>query len=168
MNALRKSGILLLALLAFGAARLSFEKHILDEHREHGLAQKAADIETRDKIDQTSSAVALGGLRTLVATFLNIRAHGFFQEQRWNDLERTYHTIVDLAPHTRYYWEFGAWHLSYNAAAYYIHDSELPALRRRGGIRSSGSSLMMRCQAALLSGSPGTMPLRWGLSTRAA
>ena len=129
--------ILVVALLAFGAARMSFEAKLSGELRKAGLFPPPLEIGTRDKIGQTSSAVALGGLRTLVATFLNLRAFSFFTEQRWDDLEDTFETIVDLAPRTRYYWETGSWHMAYNAASYYINDSKLPALRRREAWRSS-------------------------------
>jgi hypothetical protein len=49
---------------------------------------------------------------------------------------KTFDTIVDLAPHTRYYWETGSWHLAYNAASYFLNDSELPPLRRREAWRT--------------------------------
>ncbi len=125
-----------IALLAFGALRLPFEAGLSRELREAGLTSEPMEIGTRDRIGQTSSAVALGGLRTLVATFLNLRAYTFFTEQRWADVESTYETIVDLAPRTRYYWETGAWHMAYNASSYYINDSSLPPLRRREAWRS--------------------------------
>ncbi len=95
------------------------------------------EITTSERIGQTSSAVALGGLRTLVATFFNLRAFTYFTEQRWTDVASTFDTIVDLAPRTRYYWETGSWHLAYNAASYYINDSKLPPLRRREAWRFS-------------------------------
>ena len=133
----QRNGILTVTLLAFGAARLPFEAGLAKELRVAGLTPPPMEIGTRDKIGQTSSAVALGGLRTLVATFLNLRAFSFFQEQRWDDVADTYDTIVDLAPRTRYYWETGSWHSAYNAASYYINDSELPALRRREAWRAS-------------------------------
>ncbi len=132
-----KIAVLAVALLAFGALRMPFEKRLSGELRAAGLFPPPLEIATRDKIGQTSSAVALGGLRTLVATFLNLRAFSFFTEQRWSDVEETFNTIVDLAPRTRYYWETGSWHLAYNAASYYINDSKLPPLRRREGWRSS-------------------------------
>ena len=136
MKTARKIIILLAALVAVGAARLPLERSMMADFRETGLMRTEIDIDTRDKIDQTSSAVVLGGLRTLVATFLNLRAHVFFEQQRWDELEETYVTIVDLAPNTRYYWESGAWHLSYNAASYYLHDSDMPSLRRKESWRS--------------------------------
>ncbi len=132
-----KYALVVLALLGFGAARMPYEAGLHRELRDAGLFPPALEIGTREKIGQTSSAVALGGLRTLVATFLNLRAFTFFTEQRWADVESTFEMIVDLAPRTRYYWETGSWHMAYNAASYYINDSKLPPLRRREAWRSS-------------------------------
>ncbi|MEY5013405.1 MAG: hypothetical protein RLY69_1120, partial [Verrucomicrobiota bacterium] len=129
--------ILVVLLLAFGAARMPYERELGKSLRDAGLFPPTLQIGTRERIGQTSSAVALGGLRTLVATFLNLRAFTYFTERRWDDVEETFNTIVDLAPHTRYYWETGSWHLAYNAASYYINDSKLPPLRRREAWRMS-------------------------------
>ncbi len=96
-----KIAVLAVAVLAFGALRLPYEARLSGELRAAGLFPPPLEIGTRDKIGQTSSAVALGGLRTLVATFLNLRAFTFFSEQRWSDVEDTFNTIVDLAPRTR-------------------------------------------------------------------
>lgn len=137
MKIWQRNGILTLALLAFGAARMPFEAGLAKELQAAGLMPPKMEIGTRDKIGQTSSAVALGGLRTLVATFLNLRAFGFFEDQRWDDVAETFETIVDLAPRTRYYWETGSWHSAYNAASYYLNDSKLPALRRREAWRAA-------------------------------
>ena len=124
-------GIFCVALLGFGALRIPLEASLTRELRTQNLLPPELAIGTRERIGQTSSAVALGGLRTLVATFLNLRAYTFFTEQRWQDVGDTYDTIVDLAPRTHYYWDTGSWHLAYNAASYYVHDSDLPALRRQ-------------------------------------
>ena len=137
MRAWVKITILVVVLLAFGVARMPYEQALGSSLRDAGLFPPAMQIGTRDKIGQTCSAVALGGLRTLVATFLNLRAFTYFTEQRWQDVEETFNTIVDLAPHTRYYWETGSWHMAYNAASYYINDSKLPPLRRREAWRTS-------------------------------
>lgn len=95
------------------------------------------EIGTWDHVDQTTAAVALGGLRTLVASFLNLRAFTFFTEQKWAKVAKTFNAMVDLAPRTRYYWETGSWHQAYNAASYYMNDSKLPPLRRREAWRES-------------------------------
>lgn len=147
MKTWQRNGILGVAILVFGAARLPFEARLAGELRAAGLTPEPMALGTRDKIGQTSSAVALGGLRTLVATFMNLRAFSYFQEQRWDELADTFDTIVDLAPRTRYYWETGSWHLAYNAASYYLNDSKLPPLRRREAWRNSilkGSAFLER------------------------
>jgi tetratricopeptide (TPR) repeat protein len=126
-----KIPIFIVGLLAAGGIRAWWEIPFSTELRAKGLLAKPVDTGTRDKIGQTSSAVALGGLRTLVATFLNIRAFSYFETKRWDELAETYDVIVDLAPQTPYYWETGGWHLAYNAASDYRYDSTLPALRRR-------------------------------------
>ncbi len=137
MGTWKRSGIVGLAILATGVARMPIEQRLSDELREAGLLPDRLEVSTRDKIGQTSAAVALGGLRTLVATFLNLRAFAFFSDQRWANVDDTYRLIVDLAPRTRYYWETASWHQAYNAASYYQNFSSMPALRRREAWRSS-------------------------------
>ena len=136
MKRWQKSAILGLALAAFGAVRLPYEAGLGGDLRAACLVAPRLAIGSRDRIGQTSSAVALGGLRTLVATFLNLRAFTAFSERRWGEVAEIYDTIVNLAPHTRYYWETGSWHLAYNAASYYLNDSQLPPLRRRESWRA--------------------------------
>jgi hypothetical protein len=133
----KRYAVLTLAILAMGAVRMPFERGLTKDLREADLTPQVLDVKTSERIGQTFSAVSLGGLRTLVATFLNLRAFGFFTEQRWADVADTFDTIVDLSPRTRYYWDTGSWHQAYNAASYYLNESELPALRRKLGWRES-------------------------------
>jgi hypothetical protein len=137
MRTRQRYGILTAALLAFGAARMPFEAALTRDLRSAHLLPEDLEIGTREQIGQTSAAVALGGLRTLVATFMNLRAFGYFEEQRWDDVADTYDLIVDLAPHTEYYWEAGFSHSAYNAASYYVNDSELSPHRRKQAWRDS-------------------------------
>ncbi len=137
MKRWRRPLIVLGSMLLAGAVRLPLEASLTGELRAAGLLPAPLAIGTRDHIGQTSSAVALGGLRTLVATFLNLRAYTFFTECRWDDVAGTFDTIVELAPHTIYYWETGAWHQAFNASSYYLNDSNLPSLRRDAAWRAS-------------------------------
>ena len=137
MKRRHKLPILALGLLAAGGLRASWEIPLTAELRADGLLAKPVAVGTRDKIGQTSSAVALGGLRTLVATFLNLRAYSDFEQKHWGDLADRFDLIVDLAPGTTYYWETGSWHLAYNAASDYRNDEEMPALRRREAWQAS-------------------------------
>ncbi len=123
--------VLAVAILVTGAVRLSFERQLTaDLHKEKLLSSKL-EIGTGEKLGQTFYAVSLGGLRTLIATFMNLRASGEFEKQQWADVVDSYDLIVDLAPRTRYYWDTGAWHMSSNASSYYLYESKLPPLRRK-------------------------------------
>ena len=133
----KRYAVLGLAILAAGALRMTFERQITDDLHEAGLLPPKLEQRTGEKIGQTFSAVSLGGLRTLVATFLNLRAFTFFTEQRWGEVGDTFELIVDLAPRTRYYWDTGSWHQAYNAASHYLYGSELPPLRRKANWRAS-------------------------------
>ncbi len=134
----QKSIVLAVAILAMGGLRLPFELRLTEDLRQAELMPPKLEVRTGERIGQTFSAVSLGGLRTLVATFLNLRAFTFFTQQRWADVESTYEMIVDLAPRTRYYWDTGSWHQAYNAASYYHYENDdLPPLRRKLAWRDS-------------------------------
>lgn len=133
----KRYAVLGVAILAAGGLRMPFERQLTEDLSEAGLLPPKLEQRTGEKIGQTFSAVSLGGLRTLVATFLNLRAFTFFTEQRWGEVGDTYELIVDLAPRTRYYWDTGSWHQAYNAASYYLYGSELPPLRRKANWRAS-------------------------------
>ncbi len=137
MTLIPKSVLLLALLLLMGAVRMPYEQALTEELRDAGLMREQLELSTRDMIDQTSAVAALGGMRTLVATLLNLRAHVLFERQRWDELEMAYRAIVDLAPRTRHYWETGSWHLAYNAASHYLLDSSIPGMRRREQWRHS-------------------------------
>ncbi len=137
MGQSRKYGVLILAILAMGGLRLPFERRLTEDLGAANLLPPKLEIRTGEKIGQTFSAVSLGGLRTLVATFLNLRAFAYFSEQKWPEVGDTYDVIVDLAPRTEYYWDTGSWHQAYNAASYYLYESKLPPLRRKLAWRES-------------------------------
>src|SRR5690606_19856753 len=99
--------------------------------RREKLLSPPLEIGVRDKIGQTSSAVALGGLRTLVASLLHIGSAEEFSRMDEDGLADTFETIVQLAPRSRYYWEIGAWQMGTNAPSWVRNDSDLPPIRRR-------------------------------------
>lgn len=127
----KKYWVLGVAILVAGAVRLPIEANLSSELRRDKLLPPHLQIGTGEKLGQAFSAVSLGGLRTLVATFLNLRAYTQFANQKWAKLADTFDLIVSLAPRTKYYWDTGSWHLAYNAASHYLYESELPPLRRK-------------------------------------
>lgn len=131
MTQKKKYRLLGVLILVAGAVRLPLEASLTSELQRENLLPPRLEIGTGEKLGQTFSAVSLGGLRTLVATFLNLRAYSYFEIQKWADVADTYNLVVDLAPRTKYYWDSGSWHLAYNAASHYLYESQLPPLRRK-------------------------------------
>lgn len=131
MKTARKLLVVLLALAGFGFAVRPFQTGFVGDLRERRLMPPPIDLETREALGQTTYAIALGGLRPLIATMRNIKAHTYFEYQEWAKLEQSYQTITTLQPHTRYYWDVASWHLAYNAYADYADKPNIPDARRR-------------------------------------
>lgn len=122
-------------LLAAGALRMPFEQAVTEDFRQQGLLSQPLELELKEKLGQNSSAIALAGLRTLVATLTQLKVTDSFTRQQWPDLERAMNTTVQLAPRGTYYWDIGAWHIGTNASTYYRHEAGLPELRARAEAR---------------------------------
>lgn len=123
--------VILCVLIAFGAAKLRFEDNLNQEMVENRLIQPPLKEGTSIKLGQTSAAVALGGLRSLIAAMWNLRAFLHFENLDWIKLEESYKVITTLQPQTTHYWDTGAWHLHTNASVYYKENKDLSSLRRR-------------------------------------
>jgi len=173
MAALRKLLVVLLVILATGLLRLPVEHALTTDLRSRGLLLHSLDVPTRARLGQTSAAVALGGLRTVVAAFENLRAHSAFQRQDWPQVDESFQSITTLAPRTVYYWQTGAWHLATNAPAYYRNDQSLPPPRRADirrqfilngmdflhrGIQNNPESWELPAQLAALYDDPDKLP----------
>ena len=131
MKNFKKYGVAVLILLAFGLIRWPLENGFLTDLRQRNLLEPQMEASVREKLGQTGAAVALGGLRSMVASGWNLRAHVYFTDQRWFDLEEAYKVTTTLQPRNQYYWDSGSWHLAYNASADYKNRRNLPPAIRR-------------------------------------
>lgn len=122
--------VILGVLLAFGAVKLRFEDKLSQDMVAKKLIQPPLKKGTSLRLGQTSAAVALGGLRSLVASAWNLRAFLQFEDLDWIKLEESYGIITSLQPQTTQYWDTGAWHLHTNASVYYNENKDLPPFRR--------------------------------------
>ncbi|MGB0993831.1 MAG: hypothetical protein ACPG32_15355 [Akkermansiaceae bacterium] len=130
MHPFKQTVVIFAVLAAFGAAKLRFEHTLTADMRESQLLQPKLKTNLQAQVGQTSYAVALGGLRSAVAAFMNLKAFNHFDQLDWIKLEETYNTITELQPKGTYYWDTGAWHLHTNAAVYYQENEDLHPLRR--------------------------------------
>jgi hypothetical protein len=130
MKLVRNIVVVIVTLVVAGFVKSPWEEQTQREFEEKGLLFRPLESGVKEKIGQTCAAVALGGLRSVVATFLNLAAYGSFENRDWVKLGEQFDLIVALQPRTAYYWDVGAWHMSYNAAVDYKENEELPAARQ--------------------------------------
>ncbi|MBT8037928.1 MAG: hypothetical protein KJO21_10325 [Verrucomicrobiae bacterium] len=130
MRILFQIAVILCVLLCFGAAKLPFEDQLNQDMVDQQLIQPPLKEGTNLRLGQTSAAVALGGLRSLVASIWNLRAFLHFENLDWIKLEQSYEVITTLQPQTTDYWDTGAWHLHTNASVYYKENQDLSPIRR--------------------------------------
>jgi len=127
----KKAILVILAVCGAGFLKSGWERSLHQKFQQQGMIAEPLDISQREKVGQTMSIVALGGLRSLVASFINLRAYGSFQDSDWVKLEGEFETMVMLQPKLPYYWDTGAWHLSYNAATSCMENEEYAPVRRK-------------------------------------
>lgn len=130
MGILSQIAVILVVLLGFGAAKLGYEDKLSRDMVEQKLIQPPLREGTSLQLGQTGAAVALGGLRSLVASIWNFRAYLQFEELNWIKVEESYEVITTLQPQTTYYWTTGAWHLHTNATGYYRDNKEISPFKR--------------------------------------
>ncbi|MBB5353542.1 hypothetical protein HNR46_003803 [Haloferula luteola] len=129
---LRRITAAALFLVVAGALRAPIEQRMTEHLQAEGMLRAPLEISTQKKLGQGFWAVSLGGLRTLVASILSLRAQTFFDDKYWDGVAEAYETIVQLAPESPFYWDTGYWHMGINAVSYYRNNYEdLPPARAR-------------------------------------
>lgn len=123
--------VIFFVLLSFGFAKYRYEDRLSRDMVSLKLIQPPLREGTSLQLGQTGAAVALGGLRSLVAAIWNFRAFLHFEELDWIKVEETYEIITTLQPQTIYYWDTGAWQLHTNASSYYKEKEDLSPFRQR-------------------------------------
>lgn len=120
----------LAVLLIFGALKLPLEQHVTRELRAQKLVEEPLRLGVGENLGQAGLAASLGGLRGLVASILQLRAHIAFTNVNWAQVDAIYKVITRLQPRNARYWEEASWQMAYNAASYYLYNQEVkPSLR---------------------------------------
>lgn len=131
MGPIAKTLVLSLGILASGAARMTFEQEFSEDLRERNLAPASVDLESWSRMGQSSLAGTFGGLRTAMAFFVSLSAHGHFQDLEWHELKNDYKLITSLDPYNSFYWSEGSHHLAFNAASWARSQRDQPEIQRR-------------------------------------
>lgn len=112
-------------LLAFGALRLPLERGISGQLRAQQFVDDNVDVPMLEKLGQGGFAAALGGFRSLVASYYYLVAHvNAFERYDWGKVDQQYGLITTLQPHSAHYWNQYVWHIGWNAYAWALRESD--------------------------------------------
>lgn len=118
--------LILVAMLAWGAVRLPFERRLFAERARHHLTAVPANLELREQVGQLGFIAALSGFRAVVADLLFIQAHVAWERTEWSRVLLLFRQITALQPSSLQFWDMAAWHMAWNASAAAMNDPAQP------------------------------------------
>ena len=71
-------------------------------------------FQLREAIGQNLAIALLAGMRGIVADFLWIQGHGFWEKKEWLRQYRNIEVVVTLQPQSIMFWDLGQWHMAWN------------------------------------------------------
>ena len=123
--------LVLAALAVFGIVRAPLEDGVRDRLVAANLLLPPPAKGAFEQMSQSALIGTLGGLRSLVATFLTLEAYDHFSSKSWDQLRQAYLVITNLGPREEANWVAVIWHLGINATANMEIDETLPAFERK-------------------------------------
>ncbi|NLT70976.1 MAG: hypothetical protein GXX91_09815 [Verrucomicrobiaceae bacterium] len=119
-----------IALAVFGVLRAPLEEDLRERLVAANLLLPPPGQGAFEQMSQSALMGTLGGLRSLVATFLTLNAFEHFSTKSWDDLRANYLIITNLEPRDESHWVAVIWHIGINATANMETDLRLPAFER--------------------------------------
>ena len=107
---------LLVAILLFGIglALLPVENVIRNERLQLKYGGARVTFELREAIGQNLAIALLAGMRGVVADFLWLQSHTFWEKKEWLRQYRNIEVVVTLQPQSVLFWDLGHWHMVWN------------------------------------------------------
>ena len=127
----RRYAVGIALVLAFGLARLPFERGLARERVENSVNSAALDLSVREKVTQNEFIAALGGFRSLVADVLWIEALTDWEHVEYGKMNLKFGTVTTLVPHNVMFWDMAGWHMAYNASVAVMEDRNEPKIAVR-------------------------------------
>ncbi|CAN5649806.1 hypothetical protein BH18VER1_BH18VER1_20580 [soil metagenome] len=118
--------LVILALLAAGAAKLPLEHQFLRQRKQLHLHAPELNLSLREQLGQLGFVAALGGFRSLVADVLFIQAHVAWERTEWSRVLLLFRQVTTLQPRSVLFWDMAAWHMAWNASAAALNDPAQP------------------------------------------
>ncbi len=107
---------LLVAIILFGIgfALLPLENSLRTERLQMRYGGARVSFQLREAIGQNLAIALLAGMRGIVADFLWIQGHDFWEKKEWLRQYRNIEEVVTLQPQSIMFWDLGQWHMAWN------------------------------------------------------
>lgn len=122
--------LVVLGLGIFGVVRAPFEERIREDLVSSHLLLPPPAQDAIQQMSQSALMGTLGGLRTLVSSYLVLEAFEHFSNKEWEELRRSYAIVTSLEPRDENHWRDVVWHLGINATANMQIDESIPEFER--------------------------------------
>ncbi len=93
---------------------MPLERHIHAERVRMKYGGPAVPLKLRDRIGQGMAIGLLAGFRGVVADFVWIGAHDYWEKKEWLREYRNIEVATTLQPQSITFWDLGSWHLAWN------------------------------------------------------
>ena len=103
-----------LLLLAAGLALLPLENSVRAERMQLKYGGPRVSIKLREAIGQNLAIALLAGMRGVVADFMWIDGHGYWEKKQWLRQYRCIEVVATLQPQAVMFWDLGQWHMAWN------------------------------------------------------
>jgi hypothetical protein len=107
---------LLVAIILFGIgfALLPLENSLRKERLQMKYGGAHVTFQLREAIGQNLAIALLAGMRGIVADFLWIQGHDFWEKKEWLRQYRNIQLVATLQPQSVMFWDLGQWHMAWN------------------------------------------------------
>ncbi|MDF1823109.1 MAG: hypothetical protein P1U68_00615 [Verrucomicrobiales bacterium] len=123
--------LVLVGLAIFGIVRAPFEEHTRKKLVDSHLLLPPPAQDAIQQMSQSALMGTLGGLRTLVSSYLVLEAFEHFSNKEWEELRSAYAIVTSLEPRDENHWRDVVWHLGINATANMQLDETIPEFERK-------------------------------------
>lgn len=117
-------------LAVFGIVRAPFEDDLRMRLVSNGILLPPPAKDALGQLNQSALMGTLGGLRSIVSSYLVLKAFDHFSLKEWEELRSDYRVITALEPRDENHWRNVVWHIGINATANMEVDEKIPEFER--------------------------------------
>src|SRR3984957_476865 len=111
---MRTKILIVILLLGTGLALLPLENSVRAERMQLKYGGARVSIKLREAIGQNLAIALLAGMRGIVADFMWINGHGYWEKKEWLRQYQNIEVVATLQPQALMFWDLGQWHMAWN------------------------------------------------------